>query len=740
MLKSRKLLILFNLFLPFAAIAMLWGPVYLIFQGPPRILSFASNSGVPGLPAEDVLQSLEPVMTGAPFYAVTAGPEAFIRVADDLLAGKIDFTPLNPHFTPLERDRFELPFDAELVTLGDSSWQLNYAGFAVPAVLLRAYDATGREAYLAAARDFMRGWWAFERVNLTSGIFTWNDHAVASRALVISHFWLRYRNSALYNEAHANDILALAGQTARLLAEDRLYTYRTNHGFMQNTGLAKLALIFPGLPAMSGYKALAFSRMQEQLDYLFGAEGIVLEHSPGYHAFGISLLDDMIALLAADGQPVPDSLVSLRAQALDFLDQILRPDRSLPRIGDTHPNDILLLAGQEAAARLSGPRADASKPALYPKSGYAVHKVESGQNAGVPSQLSVFWGYVPYMGHIHANEMSLHLWAGGNDWWTASGYWPYSRNDRGEAICWSGSNAPHLTDEPCPGAARGAKVLGRAHDGTQFILDLGRDGPDGLKIRRQIVSLGGSLLLTLDSFQDQTPRPARIVWRTDPDSTLLDSRDGFFRLRSPDAATNLAVQFLSSPHAPVENIHADHASTIGWVMEGTVRPAHSFVQQLASEASWALNVSVIEPAEKPRFDGAATVTRWSGAESWKIKVPLDGQALTVERLGAEIQVRGADGQPGSRLTLAPVPEDEQTDEKSLAAFKAAQDRYGKPFDPFTSYRLRITWVLLALGALHFAYLFGLRYVRPQVQRIGVVLPIIAWPALVLWLTTVYFAK
>ena len=738
--KSHKLLVALNFLLPLAAIAILWGPVYLVFQGPPRLMPFTGNPGASVLLAEDAQRSLESVMSGSPFFASPASPEAFIQVADDLLAGKINFTPLDPHFTAPERATLQLPFDAELLTLGTSSWQLPYAGFSIPAVLLRAHDATGHDVYLAAARDFMRGWWAFERGNLTTGDFTWNDHAVASRALVIGHFWLRYRNSALYDEAHANDIRALAEQTARLLAEERLYTYRTNHGFMQNTGLAKLALIFPDLPGMDSYKALAFSRMQEQLGYLFGADGVVLEHSPGYHAFGIGLLDDMLALLAADGQPAPASLVALRAQALGFLDHILRPDGSLPRIGDTHPDDILLLAGQNAGPPLSGAQANAPAPALYPQSGYAVHKVETGQSLGAPSQLAVFWGYVPYMGHVHANEMSLHLWAAGNDWWTASGYWPYSRDDRSEAICWSGSNAPHLANEPCPGGARTTTVLGSAHDGAQFALELGRSGPDGLQIRRQIISVGGSLLLTLDSFQDRTSRPARIVWRTDPDSTLLDAREGFFRLRAPDAATDLSVQFLSSSRTAVANVHADPQSTIGWVVEGAVRPAHAFVQKLDSKASWALNVSVIEPASKPRFEGTAEMIGWSGPESWAIKVPLDGQARIVERSGAQILVHDAGGQPISRLALAPVPEEGQVDEKSRAAFKAAQNRYGKPFDPFIEYRIRMTWVLLGLGALHFACLFGLRYFPPRLQKIGVVLPVIAWPSLVLWLMTVYFTK
>lgn len=672
-----------------------------------------------------------------PFYVSEAAPDAFTRVADDLMAGKLDFSPVDPHFSYPDRRELHLPFDDDLTTQGNTSWQLFYSGFGVPAVLLKAYKTTGNTAYLAATRDFLLGWHDYERTTIAGGVFTWNDHSVASRGLVTADFWYNYRNSPLFNPDEAEDIVALAEQTARLLAEKRLYTYRTNHGFMQNTALAKLALTFPQSPGMQDYKTLAFARMYEQLDYLFSPDGVVEEHSPGYHAFGIGLLDDMVALIEADKQPVPASLVDLRAKAHAFLDHIVRPDGSLPRIGDTHMNDAFLAGeGYSAAA----PEKGLEKSALYGRSGYAVHEVEKASQTGLPTQLSAFWGYVPYMGHIHANEMSLHLWAGGNDWWTASGYWPYSRNDRIKATCWSSSNAPHLLDEPCPAPARTTQVLGTAHTSDAYALDMSRSTADGFKARRQIVSLGGDVVLTLDSFEDAGPRTAQIVWRTDPKSELTGDQLNFVRLHAASTPAGLAAEFLSSPEAKIKTVRADPDSTLGWAVDGTVKAAHTVVQNLPSNGSWALNVSVVEAGKAPRFEGGAQMVRWSGPEDWQVRLPLDGQARMIERAGSELLVHASTSQPAARLTLTPAPEAAQKNEHSLAAFEAAGQRYGKRFDPFVKYRVRLTWVLAALGVLHVAFLLGLRYAPSRLRMAGLWMPIIAWPALMVWVMAFYLAK
>ena len=736
MLKLRTLLLALNLTLPLAAIGVLWAPVHLIFKGPPQLASIGQAPGIPELPETAALKHLRTVMSGAPFVSSEIAPASFIRVADDLLAGKVNLIPLENNFSHPERRTIQLPFDSDLTTQGNSSWQLFYAGFGVPQVLLKAHEATGKSTYLAATRDFILGWHRFERKALGGSIYIWNDHAIASRALVLTDFWYRYRDSSLFDPAQAEEIIALADQTARLLADKRLYTYRTNHGFMQNTGLAKLALTFPLRPGFPDYKALAFSRMNEQLEYLFSPEGIVQEHSPGYHAFGIALLNDMIALTQADGQPEPVRLVKLRGQALDFLDHIVRPDGSLPRIGDTLSDDLRLVG---SALPITANATNDGKPFVYPRSGYAVHEMNAGKEAPVPVQFSAFWGYVPYMGHIHANEMSSHLWAGGIDWWTAVGYWPYSRDDRKEAVCWTSSNAPHLEDEACPSATRTSRVLGTAREGAEFMLDMSRTAPGGFEVRRQILSLGGNLVLTLDSFQDASVRPARLIWRTGPNVSVQKVSGNYARLHAEGAPVGLAVELLSSHPAAIKHVHADATSTIGWVMDDRVKPTHTFIQKVPSNASWTLNISMIEPIGTQQFTGGATMMEWSGPEAWQIGMPLNGKNLLIKRIGADIIVNDTAERPVKRLTLATIPHSAQTDENGKAALLATGEKYGKRFDPYMQYRVKLTLVLVALGTLHFIYMFGLKYCSPRIRRIGFWLPVIAWPGLMTWIMAVYLA-
>jgi len=719
----------------------------------PELNFFRGSPPIPELPNDRIIALLKTVKGGIP--ANNAKPSDIVAAAEQLLLGRLDLSALGSilrvEIGPLGRaPTFHRPFDEDLVFSGDSSWQLAYSGFLVPSIFLRAFDATGRDEFLAAARDFILGWWAFEKDALLPEGFLWNDHAIASRAIVLSEFWYRYRYHRLFNAPDAQAVIALAENTARLLSRKSLYTYRTNHGFMQNIGLAKIALSFPGTRKMDEYKVLSFERMREQIKYFFGSEGVVLEHSVGYHVFGLVLLDDMITLMEAAGRSAPASVIAIRAKALAFLRQILRPDGSLPRVGDTRPGDALDMVPKRAAAWANEAAVDGEirrgATVIFEKAKYAIHHMwvadrgEATRSATV-GNLTVFWGYVPYMGHKHADDISLHLWVNGTNWWTAVGYWPYTRNDRGRAICWDGSNAPHRVGESCGKSERTTRALGTAQNDTSFALDLVREGPEGFRVRRQILSLTSGVWLTLDSFNDAQRRQAHIVWLSDSMNSVSRSGTNFFRLESSRSPDNLAVQFLTSEKKPVRFTIGDIGSTIGWIVDNksSVRPAPAFVVELPSKDTWSLNVSVLETNKQPRFAAEARMTYWRGPEEWKIAVPLREGTLTIERNGGKILVQDNNSSGASAtLTMNEIPSSNQVDKAAIQSFRKAETRYGETFKPYTKYRIRVTWILIGLTFIHYLYLLGLVRLNDRWRSYGLIVPMVFWPALMTWLFTVYF--
>jgi hypothetical protein len=746
MQRTHKALSAINILLILAVIGIIWAPLYYLHNDWPRLDLIPNTEAVSDLPDDETVTLLRTVSTGALEIKTAPTPAEIVAAADGLLLGRLDgLGALGFDITSLGSAAvFRSPFDHTLVMSGDSLWQLRYSGFLLPFIFLQAYDETGRVAFLTAARDFIIGWRNYEDDVFVPEGFVWNDHAVASRAIVVSEFWYRYRPHRIFNEEDGRAIIDVVENAARLLAEKQLYTYGTNHGFIQNVALAKTAMSFPGAAGLDGYKELAFDRMEEQLDFLFSADGVVLEHSVGYHAFGLALLDDQIALLNADGRPVPPSVSATREKALNFLRQLARPDGTLPRIGDTRRNSALLRFPNELAERRGNVTADDDHGAVvYAKSAYAVHQLRNaGQRASgrsIEAHLATFWGNVRHMGHKHADELGLHLWAGGADWWTAVGYWPLSRSDQAAAVCWDGSNAPHRVGEACDKHRRTAVSLGSAQNETGFALDLVRTASDGFRARRQIVSLSGGTWLTLDSYDDTENRRARVVWLSDHRNTAVQS-GATFRLEAPDSPDSLAVQFLTSGKTPVETVHGEADSTLGWVfdVEAGIQPAPGFVVELPSQNSWSLNVSVLEAGKQARLTSNAEMAHWRGPTAWKVALPLRDGPLTIERVGQEILVHDVATQQTASLTIDPIPVSEQVDRVALQSYSQAKAHYGAPFKPYVEYRVRVSLALIAFGVLFVAYIWGLNRLGDRVRLYGLIAPLPFWPILSAWLSTSYF--
>ena len=255
------------------------------------------------------------------------------------------------------------------------------------------------------------------------------------------------------------------------------------------------------------------------------------------------------------------------------------------------------------------------------------------------------------------------------------------------------------------------------------MLDLLREGPDGFRVRRQILSLTGGVWLTLDSFDDAQRRQARLVWLSGPTNSVVRFGTNFYRLTSSRSPDGLAVQFLSSEETPVRFEFGKTGSTTGWVVDGAVRRAPAFVVELPSKDTWSLNVSILEAKKQARFVAAARMVHWRGPEAWKIAVPLQEGTLTIERTGGQVLVHGnTSGAPAS-LTMNEVPASDQVDRAAFQSYSEAETRYGKPFKPHTKYRERVTWVMMILTLIHFVYLMGLARLGKRLRLYGLIAPV-----------------
>lgn len=658
-----------------------------------------------------------------------------------LLAGEVAVPGLPPR-------RVTLPFNPDDLDNELGAGALSFAGLVLPQLLVRAYTDSGEDRYLFAARDMIVGWADYEaRAWLPRG-FLWNDHAIAARIPVLAAFWLAYRGHPAYDPAVAATVLRFAARGGEFLARPDHFTVATNHGVMQNLALWHLALAFPELDRNGRYRRLALERLDEQMGFYLGDEGVVLEHSAGYHRTGLELVAMALRYLTLLEQPIPPPWARKYEAALTVHAQLRRPDGSLPVFGDTTgepggdtpPAGPLLtrLLGDGRAAPL-GQLASWPAPvpdALYPVSGYAAWwRGGAPDTEGRPTQTVVAWSYFPGHGHKHADEMSLLLWGAGRPWITNVGYWPYGTAGRAGAESWRGSNAPHLASE-ARASRRSTRLLAHGRGGRAGALDLERRLETGYVARRQIVHLDPDVWLVMDRASGAPMETARVQWNTAAGLTLRPgSTPGAYRLESGPTGPRLGLRLASSGPASVRELRGSLDPFGGWqVVEHKPAPAPSLVVEQPAGDSWMAAVWCLEVrGSSGACPDTPISTRFATDQDWSVTIPRGAGAATITRGGQELRIDAAGGTRTLALQAAPDVTVART--RIRAAYETAVRKYPR-FRDVEYYRLRASYVVVGLLVAQELFFAAIR--RFRARRWLRYPAILAWLVLGSWLVFVYF--
>ena len=491
-----------------------------------------------------------------------------MAAASALLGGQLRFESCAAHI--------KLPFSAAELEQIPAPCDLPLAGFFVPDVFLRAYEASGREEFLSTAQAFILGAHEYEeKAWLPRGQF-WNDHAISARVSVLANFWRLYRHSPSYRPDVARQVMSMVARSEALLAKPGLFTVATNHGIMQNLALWHASLAFPALPHTREYQRLALARMNDQMKFYVSEEGVILEHSAGYQPFGLERLAWAFRYLDLMHQPAPQEWIDKYERAQKFYGTLRRPDGSLPMFGDT-----------DAAADQSGPRVASFapdrraqrllyqdwKPAeavnLYPVSGCSIwwDRLDSWPHLRDLSQTVVTWSNFSGHGHKHADEMSVLFWAGGQNWWSNIGYWPYESQWRSTIESWPGSNAPHLLGESST-ASRTTRLMSSGASDNLTVLDLQRTGVDHYTARRQVIHWKPDFWLVLDSSSGNPGSRTSTIWTTSPDIRWQQGAEGAFVLEDNRDDQRLNGFVLGSPGTEQKLFRGSTHPFAGWQVEG----------------------------------------------------------------------------------------------------------------------------------------------------------------------------
>lgn len=357
-----------------------------------------------------------------------------------------------------EKKKLELPpFRAVDVTawsgweedpLNNRSWQwrLNWLSF-LP-YLMAFHKTTNNDSVLCFSREAIKSWlnkyldtdesYPFE--------FIWHDHATALRAeqLVFFAFYCR-EHATEWSSRHAdflNDLEQALVVHGQWLAKDSFYSEHTNHGLEQARVLLLLGTVFEGEQAHQWVK-IATKRISNELTFAFTDEGVHVENSPAYHIFVfkvfLGILKDYPAEILGD---LAGQFEKFSSKALGFITHILRPDGTLPPIGDTEQ-----LPTSDAYREMFGHTIEYQnflyavsqgkqglKPEqtnrVYTKSGYAVFRDCWPESAYFSKAFQI----IAKIGcsskyHHQKDEGHVSIYAGGEDWLIDSGLYNYINKD-----------------------------------------------------------------------------------------------------------------------------------------------------------------------------------------------------------------------------------------------------------------------------------------------------------------------
>ena len=602
-------------------------------------------------------------------------------VAHTILDGKMEATDYLPTAIVLRGWPADLAY-------GGPTFQLALASLSVEDLLLEEFESSQDQRFYQAARDRILAFAEWESRQSQPYAFLWNDHAVAARVSVLVRLWRTLREAPAVTLAQRASLLSLVARSGELLAKPSQFTVRTNHGVMQNLALLQITAAFPDLPKSPAWRSLALERLELQMGFYVSDEGVVLEHSSEYHVFGQQLTGHAIQLARLNGVEPSQRLLKAHDGAANFTQRLLRPDGSLPLVGNTAASSPASDNHTHAAARPS--TAPYMGSDLYPLSGYAIW-MDTG---GTPAHTLVAWAKHDRHGHKHADEPSVHFWSRDMDWITATGYWPYGERGYDQANGWEGSNAPHAKGEAAQNP-RVVHLLGTGETGTVRALDIENFRQSGLKVRRQIVQITPEQLLVLDNVSGAAV-PVETLWTLDPRLTL-QSLDGQ-RYRSSDVGGGYALQ-INLAHAEAASLKTTlHRGSwfpfAGWVVVGRKpTPAATLRVERPPGDSVTATLFTVGNQTEPVVMALA---QGSLPESWTIDSRSATGPMRVTREGESIRVTSPLGE--TLLKLAAPPSLEARQSALRGAMSEAIERY-PPWRALADYHQRLYVGIFLLWAM-----------------------------------------
>lgn len=331
----------------------------------------------------------------------------------------------------------------------DQSWQSQFLALEFLRGLIADYQKSSRVQYLARALALV---FAFRDSNPVGAPLTtrsWHEGTATNRLYNLALLAQAYVSYARNHKPDESSKILIVGEFTQLIAfiEQHLnflmlsdiYKKCGNHGLRQDTFILYTSTVFPDFLEADRWKRIAKKRVfAEQLIPGFSADGVWLEHSPGYH----EIVKKLVAIIYIVCRYEEDEVFSSRIKAcLDqmqlFTEYVVKPNACLPEIGDTASKKPMkkfydLVSPAVAYSLTQGN--EGQKPetldAIFQDGGWAIMRDRWGSKDDFTETIYVnFHATFHSAKHKHTDDLSFILFGKGRDWIIDPGKYNYEVED-----------------------------------------------------------------------------------------------------------------------------------------------------------------------------------------------------------------------------------------------------------------------------------------------------------------------
>lgn len=299
----------------------------------------------------------------------------------------------------------------------DSNWHYNVNSLRPMKPLLEAYQAGAGDKYLELARGVALDWVEYNMVQNRPNEKKWHDMGSAFRSQLLATVLDLELRRPQPNVATVGHLVWALDQHAAFLADPKVFTLG-NHGFFMMRGLNWVLRALPELKTHARFERYANEQMKKLLASQFAADGLHLEHSPGYHSFMTKSFGDAVS----EGSfPRLAELRETVERAKLHLAELVHPNGDAVMLGDTERSSREV---SRAAARDQ----DTSRLRGYPESGWAVFRSHFGQEAAATDDYLLLGAGHHSNVHKHADHLSFEWSFRGTPVLIDSGKYTYDRD------------------------------------------------------------------------------------------------------------------------------------------------------------------------------------------------------------------------------------------------------------------------------------------------------------------------